>query len=76
MAELNILLENEEKRYDAAQYGLNMDSSSDDILNAVQSIILEETGVNIKDEDGNFIYGVTKSTDKETIFVDPKTVAG
>ena len=75
MSELRILLENDEKILQSDTLGITMDSTPDQILEASRNVILEESGVDIK-EDGSFIYNVRKSIDKDTIFVVPKTVAG
>jgi len=75
MTDVKILLENEVKNYQSDTLGVNMESTPDQILEACQKVILEESGIDIKQE-GIFIYNVRKLIDEDTILVLPKTVAG
>lgn len=74
--EIIVTMENQEKAYDLENLGLNFDSTSDEILAALQPVILEEFGVNIKDED-RYIYTVKKITSPEQkLYAFPKSPAG
>ena len=55
---------------------VNMDSSSAEILGAVQGIIREEQGVDLADERGDVAFAVRKALNSNTIYVYPKPVAG
>jgi len=75
MTQISILLENEDRPLNAESLGITMDSTPEQILEACHKIVLEETGHDIK-LNGSFIYNVRKLTDKDTILLIPKTVAG
>jgi hypothetical protein len=57
---------------------VSIDSSSNDILNAVKDIIQESEGNTEGYEDayGNYTYTVRKALNSNTIYVYPKPVAG
>ncbi|MFA5312785.1 MAG: hypothetical protein WC375_05600 [Methanomassiliicoccales archaeon] len=61
---------------DQLALGVNMESSEQDILRAVQPIIRENEGADIADDDGDFSYAVRKSSNSNNIHVYPKPVAG
>lgn len=76
MGQIIVTMENQEKAYDYEALGVSFESTPEEILAAVQPVVLEEFGVNIKDESGNYIYMAKKlSTTQETILF-PKSVAG
>ena len=52
--------------------GINMDTSNDDILEAVQGVISE----NLVDDDGDVSFAVSKAITSRNIYVYPKPVAG
>jgi len=59
MSEIIVTLENEEKVYSFDSLGVSFESSPEEILTAVQPVILEESGLNIKPDD-IFIYTAKK----------------
>ncbi len=70
-----VTIESEDRTYTFDQLSINYDSSSQEILDAVQPIILEDTGVNIS-EDGDNLYTVKKAENSGNVYVFPKSPAG
>lgn len=72
---VRIVAESEEMFYEFDQLGVNFESSDQEILDAVQDIILEKTGININ-EDNDSLYTVRRTENTETVYVIPKSPAG
>ncbi len=75
MAELIITLESNEKHYSFEDLGITFDSTPEEVLNALQPIVLEEFGVNIKEDEEN-LFTVKKIEESGNIFCFPKSPAG
>jgi len=76
MSQVIVTLESTEKSYDLEELGITFESSSEEILEAVQPVILEETGVNILEDDEDSLYTVKKIEDSKNIYLFPKSPAG
>lgn len=70
-----VVVESEEKEFSYEELGVTFDSSSEEILKAVQPAILEATGVNIE-EDEESLYYVKKIETSKNVYILPKSVAG
>lgn len=76
MAEIIVTLESNEKHFNQEDFGVTIDSTDQQILDAVAPAILEEFGVNLKEDQGDYIYIVKKVSESGNIFVFPKSPAG
>lgn len=74
-AKIIVTLESSEKKYNQSDFGVSMDSTNEEILDAVAPSIREEFEVDIKDND-EYIFTVTKAQNSGNIFVFPKSLAG
>lgn len=75
MADIVIVLENDEKEFSFEDLGVTFDSSPEEILDAVSKPILEDTGINIK-EDDEHVYTVKKIDRLKSVRIFPKSPAG
>ena len=75
MGQIIVTMESQEKAYEYEALGVSFDSTPEEILAAVQPVVLEEFGLNIKDEGGNYIYMAKKLTSNESFVLFPKSVA-
>jgi hypothetical protein len=75
MSEIIITLESQEKHYSFEDLGVTFESSNDEILKAVQPVILETTGVNISEDDDQ-LYTVKKIEESKNVYIFPKSPAG
>ena len=74
--EIVVVLESEEKRFSYDQLGLTFESSDKEVLDALQPVILEETGINILEEDNESLYTVKSVEESGNKFIFPKSPAG
>ena len=83
MGKITVTLQSEEKKFDFSdtenatdpQLDVTFDSTPEEILDAVQKPLLEEYGLNIK-EDDQHIYTVKKIESTKNIYCFPKSPAG
>ncbi len=75
LGQVIVTVESQDRTYSFDQLSVNFDSSNEEILAAVQPIILEDTGVNISEDDEN-LYTVKKAENSGNIYVFPKSPAG
>lgn len=73
IGEIIVVLEGEEKKLRYEDYNLSFDSSDSEILEAISPRILEETGINLEEEES---YTIKKVTDSQTVYLFPKSTAG
>jgi len=57
-------------------YGLDFDSSNEEILNALQPMIQETLNVNLRDDRGDWLYKTRKATESRNIHLIPNSTAG
>ena len=76
MAEIIITLENEEKHYDFERLSVDFNSSDSEILSAVAPVVLEETGFDIEEENGDNYFTVKRVDSSQNIYLFPKSTAG
>jgi hypothetical protein len=70
-----VTVESEDIELTFDQLGVTFDSSSAEILAAVQPVVLERTGVNIL-EDDDTLYTVKKADNSGNVYIFPKSPAG
>jgi len=75
MGQIIVTMENQEKAYEYEALGVSFDSTPEEILAAVQPALLEEFGLNIKDESGSYIYTAKKIMANESHILYPKSPA-
>lgn len=68
-----VTLESNEMNFDYDQLGVTFDSPADEILEAVQPAVLEETGINILEDE---LYTVRKAENSRNSYLFPKSPAG
>jgi hypothetical protein len=76
VGEIIVTLESDEKHFPFADFSVTFDSTPDEILEAVAPAILEQFGVNIKEDQGEYIYTVKKVESSGNVYVFPKSPAG
>jgi len=64
-----------DKQYEPELLGVTMESTEAQILGVVQPLLQEE-GLSLQDEEGNWSYTVRKALNSGNIYVFPKPVAG
>ena len=75
--EIIITLQSDERHFQYDQLGLSFDSTDQEVLDAVAPVILEETGLNIKEEgDNGELYTVKSQEASQNKYLFPKSVAG
>ena len=74
--EVIVVVESNEKHFPMSDFGITFDSSADEILEAVSPAILEEFGVNLKEEGEEGLYIVKKVSESGNLFIFPKSPAG
>ena len=76
MANLIVTLESQDRPYEFDALSITFDSEPEEILEAVQPVILEDTGFNIKEEDGTWLFTVKKAENSGNVYILPKSPAG
>jgi len=76
MADITVVIQSEDREYDFDQLDLTFESSDEEIIEALQPVVLEDTGFNIKEEDGTTLFTVHKAENSGKITVYPKSAAG
>ncbi len=71
-----VTLASTEKHYTFEQLSVGFDSTDQEILDAVAPVILEEEGLNIKEEQEDGYYTIKRIQDSQNIFLFPKSTAG
>lgn len=74
--EIIVTLESEEKHLSFDDYDVTFDSTSEEILEAVSESVLEEFGINLKEDQGDYIYTVKKVEGSGNVYIFPKSPAG
>jgi len=74
--EITITLESEERKYSYDQLGVDYNSSDREIIDALDSMLLEDVGINIADEFDNGNWSIKKVDSSHNIYVFPKSTAG
>ena len=74
--EIIVVLESSEKHYSYDQLGLTFESSDEDVLKTLQPVILEETGINILEDDGEELYTIKSIEESKTKYIFPKVQRG
>ena len=75
MGQIIVTMESQEKAYEYEALGVSFDSTPEEILAAVQPVVLEEFGLNIKDESGSYIYTAKKLSTTQDCILYAKSVA-
>jgi len=74
--EVVITLDGRDIRIPMSSLELTMDSTANQVLDAVREVIRENESVDLADENGEYSYAVRKAMNSSTIYVYPKPVAG
>lgn len=74
--EVIVTLSSEEKRYDYERLAVSYDSSDEEILNALQPVLLEEEGFDIREEQRDGYFTIKRVESSQNIYVFPKSTAG
>jgi hypothetical protein len=74
--EIIVTLTATEKHYSYADLSLTFDSSDQEILDALQPVLLEEEGFDIKEEQDEGAYTIKRVESSKNIFIFPKSTAG
>ena len=74
--EIIITLESEEKHYPYERLSVNFNSTDQEILDAVQPVLLEEAGFDIKEEQEEGQFTIKRVEASQNIYLFPKSVAG
>lgn len=74
--EIIVTLASKEKHYSYEQLGVTFESPDQDILDALQPVLLEEEGFNVKSQEDNEYYTLKRVDETKRIFLFPKSVAG
>ena len=73
--EIVVVVESQDRKYSYDQLGLSFESTDQEVLDAVQPVILEDTGINIFEDDES-LYAVKRTEESQTTYVFPKSQAG
>lgn len=76
VGEIIVTLESDEKHFSFEDFNITFDSTPEEILDAVSPAILEQFGVNIKEDQGDYIYTVKKVESSGNVYIFPKSPAG
>jgi hypothetical protein len=71
-----VTLSSTEKIYDYDKLSVTFESSDQEILDALQPVLLEEEGFNIKDEQEDGYYTIKRVESSQNVYVFPKSTAG
>lgn len=71
-----VTLTSKELEFDYSNLGITFDSTNQEIIDAVAGVILEQEGINIKEDSGEGIYIVKKVQESGNCYLFPKAVAG
>jgi len=74
--EIIVTLESDEKHFPMSDFNLTLENTSDEILDAVSPAVLEEFGVNLKEDQGEYLFTVKKIEASGNIYIFPKSPAG
>ena len=74
--EVVITLDGRDIKIPMSSLELTMDSTANQVLDAVREVIRENENIDLADENGEYSYAVRKAMNSSTIYVYPKPVAG
>lgn len=70
-----ITLESEERPYSFETFGLDFNSTDEEIIEGIASAVQEDTGVDILDSEDGY-WTIKRMENTENIYVFPKSTAG
>ena len=76
VGEIIVILESDEKHFPFTDFSVTYNSTDEEILDAVAPAILEQFGVNIKEDQGGWLYTVKKVEASKNVYISPKSPAG
>ncbi len=76
VGEIIITLASQEKHYSYGRLSVSFDSTDEEILDAVQPVVLEETGINILEDRSEGNYTIKRVEESKNLYIFPKSVAG
>lgn len=74
--EIVITLESTDKKYQYADYALSYNSTDEEVIDALQSTLLEEEGFNLKSEYEEGNWTIKRADNSQSIYIFPKSTAG
>ena len=74
--EIIVTLASKELKYSYEQLGVTFDSSDSEILDALQPVVLEEEGFDVKEEQDEGAYTLKRVDSSKNIYLFPKSTAG
>ena len=73
---INVILASKRKAYDFDALSVTFEDPNEAIIDAVADVLLEEEGINIREDNGDGIFTLRKMDDTKTCYLFPKAVAG
>mgnify|MGYP001609191283 FL=1 len=74
--EIIVTLASKELKYSYEQLGVTFESSDSEILDALQPVVLEEEGFDIKEVQDEGAYTLKRVDESKNIYLFPKSTAG
>jgi hypothetical protein len=74
--EIIVTLANTEKHYSYEQLGVGFESNDQEVLSALQPVLLEEEGFDITQGQTDGYYTIKRVNDSQNTYVFPKSTAG
>lgn len=74
--EIIVTLASKELKYSYEQLGVTFESLDSEILDALQPVVLEEEGFDLKEEQDEGTYTLKRVESSKNIYLFPKSVAG
>lgn len=74
--EVIVTLASTERHYSYEDLGVNFNSSDDEVLDALQSFLLDDEGFNIRESQEDGLYTMKRVESSQNIYVFPKSTAG
>ena len=75
-SKLIISVQGDDMIVDYNDFGINFDSSNDEILNAVRATVQERFGVDMRGTQGDWLYKTRKAVESQNIHLIPNSTAG
>lgn len=74
--EIIVTLASSEKHYSYSDLGVTYQSSDSEILDAIEPVLREEEGFNIREEQEEGLYTIKRVDSSQNIYIFPKSTAG
>lgn len=74
--EIIVTLASSERHYNYSDLNVNYSSTDSEILDALQPVLLEDEGFNIREEQEEGLYTIKRVDSSQNIYIFPKSTAG